>query len=71
MADQSHLDQRYFVDAYVYNCPFCNRRNVSYTVEPNYASFNWSEDKTCYIYLVICNSCSMKSMHLAYTEIEA
>ena len=31
-ADHSHLDTQYFIDRYVFNCPFCNRRNVSYWV---------------------------------------
>lgn len=33
MPDQSHLDLKYFIDDEIYNCAFCNRRHVSYTVE--------------------------------------
>ena len=32
MTDQSSLDDRYFVDNRVYNCPFCNRNHVMYCV---------------------------------------
>jgi transcription elongation factor Elf1 len=68
MADDSYLDKKYFIDSDVYNCPFCNRRNVKYHIFLR-TSFNWSEDKTCYVYFVICNSCSKSSMHLSYENI--
>ncbi len=68
MSDFSHLDKKYFVDKRVYNCPLCNRRNVSYTLTKA-DQFNWSNDKNCYIYLVTCNSCSKISMHLSYDSI--
>ncbi len=68
MQDQSDLDKKYFVDETVYNCPFCNRRNVVYTVE-NWFQFSWSKDKTCYVYLVECSSCKQVSMHLSYSRI--
>ena len=70
MPDQSSLDERYFVDRYVYNCPFCNRRSVSYSVVAS-TSFDWTEEKTCYVYVVQCRSCGKKSMHLSYTDLEA
>lgn len=69
MPDQSYLDQRYFVNGYAYNCPFCNRRNVSYFVSQRVQSFNWTEDKTCFVYFVRCSSCDNRSMHLTYTEL--
>ena len=68
MSDESHLDERYFIDGDVYNCPFCNRRNVMYRVL--YASrFNWTGDKICYLYIVRCSSCRNRSMHLSYSAI--
>ena len=70
MPDQSSLDERYFIDHHVYNCSFCNRRNVSYTVWDQ-TSFDWTENKTCYVYVVRCDSCLKKSMHLSYTDLEA
>ena len=70
MPDQSSLDERYFVDRHVYNCPFCNRRNVSYSVVGS-ASFDWTEEKTCYVYFVRCQSCRKTSMHLSYTHLDA
>ena len=69
MADDSYLDDRYFIDRHVYNCPFCNRRHVLYSVIMNW-NFDWTDNKKCYIYLVECHSCEKRSMHLSYTDIE-
>ena len=69
MPDQSHLDDCYFVDNAVYNCPFCNRRNVSYHIYQK-VSFDWTEDKPCHVYFARCDSCSRKSMHLSYEDLE-
>lgn len=69
MADQSHLDQRYFVDDSVYNCPFCNRRHVSYSVV-GYSTFDWTNTKRCRVYFVKCNSCQKRSMHLSFEDID-
>lgn len=68
MADLSELDSRYFIDEYVYNCPFCNRRNVSYSVygcDP----FDWTASKKCFIYRVKCHSCGHASLHLSFGHI--
>ncbi len=67
MPDQSHLDQRYFVDQYKYNCPFCNRRHVSYSIYGK-ISFDWTEHKKCYVYFVECDSCKNESMHLSFQQ---
>ena len=66
--DHSHLDQRYFVSVDIYNCPFCNRRHVSYSV---YASveFDWTASKRCYAYFVRCHSCDNSSMHLTFQKL--
>lgn len=69
MSDQSHLDYHYFVDAKSYNCPFCNRNHVSYSIYDN-ISFDWTEKKSCYVYFVECHSCKKNSMHLSYQEID-
>lgn len=70
MADDSKLDKKYFIDRHVYNCPFCKRRNVKYSiVSTNW--FNWTEDKNCQVYFVNCHSCSKKSLHLSYEVIHA
>lgn len=68
MEDQSYLDTKYFIDEKVYNCPFCNRRNVVYTME-DFFHFDWTTEKKCYVYLVECTSCENISMHLSYTDI--
>ena len=69
MSDQSYLDERYFVDENVYNCPFCNRRHVSYSIYAR-QSFDWTQNRKCYVYFVQCHSCGSKSMHLSYTDLE-
>lgn len=68
MPDQSHLDDQYFIDRYKYNCPFCNRRHVSYKVVTK-VSFNWTDTKICYAYIVTCDSCSKDSLHLSFENI--
>lgn len=65
MEDYSYLDKKYFVDETVYNCPFCNRKNVPYKITA-YNVFNWSEKKQCMVYFVECSFCNNKSMHLSY-----
>ena len=67
--DDSRLDSKYFIDTHVYNCPFCNRRNVSYHIK-NANCFDWSNKKKCYVYFAICDSCSQESMHLSYEQIK-
>lgn len=68
MQDLSALDKKYFIDETVYNCPFCNRRNVIYALWDHF-EFDWSKDKKCFAYLVRCSSCKGISMHLSYTDI--
>lgn len=64
MDDRSHLDAKYFIDPYVYNCPFCKRRNVYYSIEPAPKEFDWSNNKQCFAILVKCSSCEKVSLHL-------
>jgi hypothetical protein len=68
VTDQSQLDQRYFIDEFVYNCPFCNRRHVSYSIYAS-SAFDWTENKKCYCYFVTCHSCGKQSMHLTFMYI--
>lgn len=68
MQDQSYLDKKYFIDVHVYNCPFCNRRNVKYDLSETF-DFDWSNDKKCFGYMVECLSCKKVSMHLSYENI--
>jgi transcription elongation factor Elf1 len=65
MEDQSHLDQKYFIDPKIYNCPFCNRRHVSYVIA-DWKQFHWTGEKSCYAYFIKCSSCQKTSMHLSY-----
>ena len=67
--DDSYLDNKYFVDEYVYNCPFCNRRNVSYFLSSVHNEFDWTPGKKCYTYFTVCESCGKKSMHLSFDKI--
>ena len=69
MPDQSHLDNRYFVDTTIYNCPFCNRRHVSYSVFQT-VRFDWTDKKRCFGYFVECHSCGKQSMHLTFKQLD-
>jgi len=66
--DKSYLDKKYFIDEKIYNCPFCNRRHVSYRVVDN-TKFNWTNNKDCFVYIVRCISCDKFSFHLSYESI--
>lgn len=68
--DLSHLDNKYFIDSYKYNCPFCKRNHVAYGIVDSF-QFNWGEKKICYGYLVRCQSdgCGNVSMHLSFKEL--
>lgn len=68
MENKSYLDKKYFIDPYVYNCPFCNRRNVSYTIISK-GKFNWNNAKECFHCKVKCSSCEKVSMHLSFEDI--
>jgi hypothetical protein len=68
MQDFSHLDQKYFLDETVYNCPFCNRKNIHYNIVGVF-DFDWSESKKCYGFIARCSFCSNDSMHLSYKNI--
>ncbi len=68
MPDESYLDDKYFVDPHVYNCPFCNRRHVSYAVVDK-SRFNWTDNKECFVYIIQCSSCGNRSMHLSYQDV--
>lgn len=70
--DLSHLDKKYFIDPHIYNCPFCKRNNVSYSLIDTF-SFHWGENKTCYGYIVRCDSdgCEKTSMHLSFQELRS
>ncbi|MDD4902760.1 MAG: hypothetical protein PHE24_06540 [Patescibacteria group bacterium] len=67
--DLSHLDKKYFIDAYKYNCPFCKRNHVSYSLNQT-TDFDWAEKKKCYVYIVSCDSCKKESLHFSYEDIQ-
>lgn len=69
MADQSHLDTKYFIDDVIYNCPFCNRRNVKYEYMGT-SGFDWSTNKDCGIWRIKCSSCKKISMHLTFDNLQ-
>jgi len=68
--DQSHLDRKYFIDTEKYNCPFCNRKSITYIVHGKF-NFNWSNERTVFGYLVTCggDSCKQTSFHLSDYDI--
>lgn len=65
MSDASHLDAAYFVSDQTFNCPFCKRRNVMYSVA-DYMEFDWTDSKPCLCFTIQCSSCGKTSMHLTY-----
>ena len=66
--DKSYLDNKYFIDRSVYNCPFCNRRNVIYSLT-NHLEFDWDTEKKCHVHVAECSSCNRQSMHLSFDSI--
>lgn len=66
--DKSYLDRKYFIDSDVYNCPFCNRRNVGYILT-GHLKFDWNAQKECHVYVARCSSCQRQSMHLSSDHI--
>lgn len=68
MTDESFLDDQYFLNDTIYNCPYCNRRHVTYTIY-SAVPFDWNQNKECVAYFVRCNSCKKRSMHLTYEGI--
>jgi hypothetical protein len=68
MADDSRLDSMYFIDRHRYNCPYCNRRHVTFHVSSVH-EFDWTDKKKCYVIFVKCESCQKESMHLSYAAI--
>jgi len=68
--DQSHKDSKYFICNRVYNCPFCNRRNVSYRITDT-GCFDSTNEKSVYFYIVTCGDedCRKRSLHLSKYDI--
>ena len=68
MPDQSHLDDKYFVDKDRYNCPYCHRRHVVFEITTTH-EFDWSDSKKCHVLHVKCGSCGKESMHLSFSDL--
>ncbi|HLE35775.1 MAG TPA: hypothetical protein VI699_01370 [Candidatus Acidoferrales bacterium] len=68
MPDHSHLDDKYFVDRHIYNCPYCRRRHVRFSVKGT-REFDWTHEKKCHVIFVECASCGNESMHLSWENI--
>ena len=72
MADLSHLDKKYFVDPHKYNCPFCKRNSVNYSLI-KHSKFDWTDKKTCHVYYIKCESsgCGKISLHFSFENLRA
>lgn len=70
MPDLSSLDRKYFIDNVAFNCPFCNRNNIVYSITDTF-SFDWKDDKKCFGFLAQCSGCGNISMHLSFDNITA
>ncbi len=66
--DRSHKDKKYFINGSTYNCPFCDRNHVKCSVSET-GSYNASNTKTVYYYLVCCDDCGNISFHLSNYEL--
>ncbi len=67
--DQSHIEKKYFIDGYTYNCPFCNVRNVRYEPQNN-GDFDWSRERKCYYHTIRCTHCGNESFHLSFYDLD-
>lgn len=67
--DRSNNDNKYFIDEATYNCPFCNRRQVKYKIAET-GSYDCSNTKTVYFYLVRCEDCEKTSFHLSMYDLK-
>ncbi len=63
--DLSDRDSKYFVSGDTYNCPYCNRRNIKYSIKES-GSFDWNRDRTAHFYVVSCSDCNYNSFHLSW-----
>ncbi|EKE05634.1 MAG: hypothetical protein ACD_19C00187G0022 [uncultured bacterium] len=67
MADLSEFEGKYFIDGQRYNCPFCNVRGAKYSVTTK-TDYHKNDDIKVYCYIVECDMCNKKSIHLSYWE---
>lgn len=68
--DRSYKDKKYFINGSIYNCPFCKRGHVKYEIIEK-GSYNSSNIKTVYYYIVRCNDCARTSFHLSKYELNS
>lgn len=61
--DRSYRDRKYFIDRNVFNCPFCKRNNVKYSIADQ-GNYDYDLDHKMYYYIVKCSDCDKKSFHL-------
>lgn len=65
--DQSGLDKKYFLTKDTYNCPYCKRGSINFTIKRHF-EFDWSNDNVVHGYLVTCAGCECTSLHLSYIQ---
>ena len=64
MRGDEYLDGRYFVDGQTYNCPFCKRRHVAFSVL-SHQEMHWSQARSAHVFFVQCRSCTKISLHIS------
>ena len=67
MSDLSEFENKYFIDGTRYNCPFCNVRAAKYSVIDR-TEYNKDEENIVFCYIVQCDLCNNKSIHLSEWE---
>ena len=60
--DHSEKDNLYFIDQDIYNCPFCQRRNVKYSVTDT-TWYHTGTENIMHVYQVKCSDCDGNSLH--------
>lgn len=61
--DKSFKDRKYFIDQHTYNCPFCKRNNVKYSIVDK-GDYDCDLEQKMYFYIIECSDCEKKSFHL-------
>lgn len=64
-SNSDNIDDRYFVDEDTFNCAFCKRNNIPYSITA-WNRFDWANDKKAQLFLAKCSACEKTSLHLTF-----
>lgn len=66
--DRSEKDSLYFIDSKVYNCPFCKRGNVRYTLTGK-TMYEDEHGERINVYQIKCSDCNGHSLHFTKMDL--